>query len=43
MKYFKYLGEVTVTTQQSRSIAIKREFKDRNELEEDFAASKMSL
>jgi len=30
MKYFKYLGEVTATTEQSRAIAIKREFKDRS-------------
>jgi len=30
MIYFKYLGEVTATTEQSRSIAIKKEFKNRS-------------
>ena len=43
MKYFKYLGEVTATTEQSRATAIKREFKDRSELIEDLSQSKKCL
>lgn len=31
-KYYKYLGETTSTTEHSRSIAIKKEYKDRGEL-----------
>jgi hypothetical protein len=32
MKYYKFLGEITVTTEESRSIAIKKEYKNRGEL-----------